>query len=108
MRRSWRSGKTGSRFVDCLQRCERNRAVPLRTRRFQRSGQPEESPWRRCGDPGGAERPDRVSLIATNDANEIVRYRSERGDFRDLDSLKKVPGVDAAILEERKDRIAFR
>ena len=46
--------------------------------------------------------------ITSNDAIEIVRYRSDHGDFDDLDGLKKVPGIDATVLEERKDRVAFR
>ena len=46
--------------------------------------------------------------IPPKQAEEIVRYRAEHGEFTDLDSLKKVPGVDAMVLEERKDRIAFR
>jgi competence protein ComEA len=46
--------------------------------------------------------------IPSKQAEEIVRYRTEHGDFTDLDSLKKVPGVDATVLEERKDRITFR
>jgi competence protein ComEA len=46
--------------------------------------------------------------IPPTHAEEIVRYRTEHGEFADLDGLKKVPGVDAAVLEERKDRITFR
>ena len=46
--------------------------------------------------------------IPPQQAEEIVRYRAERGEFTDLDSLKRVPGVDAKVLEERKDRITFR
>jgi competence protein ComEA len=48
-----------------------------------------------------------VLAITAPQAEEIVRYRSEHGAFTDLDGLKKVPGLDAAVLEERKDRIAF-
>ena len=46
--------------------------------------------------------------IPSTQAEEIVRYRAEHGEFKDLESLKKVPGVDAMMLDERKDRIAFR
>jgi competence ComEA-like helix-hairpin-helix protein len=46
--------------------------------------------------------------IPSKEAEEIVRYRAAKGEFKDMDSLKNVPGVDAKVLEERKDRIAFR
>jgi competence protein ComEA len=49
-----------------------------------------------------------VLAIPSKEADEIVRYRAEKGEFKDLESLKNVPGVDAKVLEERKDRIAFR
>ena len=49
-----------------------------------------------------------VLAIASSQAAEIVRYRTENGAFKDLDSLKKVPGIDAGVLEDRKDRIAFK
>ena len=37
----------------------------------------------------------------------IVAYRDKNGKFKSLDDLKKVPGLDAAKIEEKKDRIAF-
>jgi len=46
--------------------------------------------------------------LSASTAGAIVRYRMESGDFADLESLKKVPGIDAALIEERKDRIAFK
>ena len=49
-----------------------------------------------------------VLSIPSKEADEIVRYRAANGEFKDLESLMKVPGVDAKVLEERKDRIAFR
>jgi competence protein ComEA len=49
-----------------------------------------------------------VLAIPSKQAEEIVRYRAEHGEFKDLDSLKRVPGLDAMVMEERKDRIAFR
>ena len=48
-----------------------------------------------------------VLAIASKEADEIVRHRAANGEFKDLDSLKKVPGVDMKVLEERKDRITF-
>lgn len=37
----------------------------------------------------------------------IVDYRTKNGSFKDLTALEKVPGVDAKVLEQRKERIAF-
>ena len=36
-----------------------------------------------------------VLAIPAKVAEEIVRYRAEKGEFKDLESLKNVPGVDA-------------
>lgn len=46
--------------------------------------------------------------ISPKDADAIVKYRMENGQFKDLDGLKKVPGVDANAIEERKDRVVFK
>jgi competence protein ComEA len=46
--------------------------------------------------------------IDAKQADAIVLYRTANGEFKDLDSLKKVPGVDANVIEGRKDRIAFK
>ena len=40
-------------------------------------------------------------------AEAIVKRRNVKGDFKTLDDLKAVPGVDPVKLAERKDRIAF-
>lgn len=45
--------------------------------------------------------------ISGMDAEAIVKYRTDHGDFKDWDSLAKVPGIDAKALEAKKDRIAF-
>jgi competence protein ComEA len=50
---------------------------------------------------------DIVGLSAST-AEAIVRYRMGNGEFADLESLKKVPGIDAGLIEERKNRIAFK
>jgi competence ComEA-like helix-hairpin-helix protein len=42
--------------------------------------------------------------IPTKSAEAIVRYREEKGDFKSLDDLKKVPNVDVMRIEARKDR----
>jgi competence protein ComEA len=46
--------------------------------------------------------------IPPKDADALVRYRTENGEFKDLDGLKKVPGVDASAIEQRKDRVVFK
>jgi competence protein ComEA len=46
--------------------------------------------------------------ITPENAAAIVRYRTANGEFKDLDGLKKVPGLDAAVIEDRKGRIAFK
>jgi competence ComEA-like helix-hairpin-helix protein len=45
--------------------------------------------------------------LTAKDADAIVAYRGAHGDFKDFDSLSKVPGVDAAKLTAKKDSIAF-
>jgi competence protein ComEA len=40
-------------------------------------------------------------------AQAVVKYRDEHGVFKTLDDLKKVPGVNAAKLDARKDRVVF-
>lgn len=41
-------------------------------------------------------------------AEAIVRQRTETGPFRDVEGLKKVPGVDGGVLQSRRDRIEFQ
>jgi competence protein ComEA len=45
--------------------------------------------------------------LSAKDADAIVKYRTDHGDFKDWDSLAKVPGVDTAKLTAKKDSIAF-
>ena len=40
-------------------------------------------------------------------ATAIVRYREQNGAFKTVEDLKKVPGVDAAKIEAKKDRLEF-
>jgi len=49
-----------------------------------------------------------VLEISSSESAAIVRYRADHGDFQDLENLKKVPGANAKLLEERKDRIVFK
>jgi competence protein ComEA len=37
----------------------------------------------------------------------ILEYRAKNGDFKSLDDLKKVPSIDAAKIDAKRDRIVF-
>jgi competence protein ComEA len=37
----------------------------------------------------------------------IVKYRSENGNFKSAEDLKKVPGLDAKKIDEKKDLLTF-
>jgi len=41
------------------------------------------------------------------DGENVVRYRDEHGRFATIDDLRKIPGLDAAKIEARKDRFVF-
>jgi len=45
--------------------------------------------------------------LTAKDADTIVKYRTDHGDFKDWDSLAKVPGIDTAKLTAKKDSIGF-
>lgn len=45
--------------------------------------------------------------LAAKDAQAIVSYRKENGDFKSTADLKKVPGIDPAKIEAMKDRLEF-
>ena len=40
-------------------------------------------------------------------ADAVVQYRKQNGDFKTLDDLKKVTGLDAKMLDSKKDHISF-
>lgn len=42
-----------------------------------------------------------------SEAAAVVDYRTKNGKFKSLEDLKKVPGVDFAKFEAKKDRLAF-
>ena len=48
----------------------------------------------------------RLSL-KRSEASAILRYRKEHGDFKSIEDLLKVPGIDAAKIEAKKDRLVF-
>jgi competence protein ComEA len=45
--------------------------------------------------------------LRRSEAAAIVEYRGKNGPFKSVEDLKKVPGVDAAKIEAKKDRLAF-
>jgi len=45
--------------------------------------------------------------LSAKDADAIVKYRTDHGDFKDWDGLAKVPGIDTAKLTAKKDSIVF-
>lgn len=48
-----------------------------------------------------------VLELASTEASAIVSYRATSGEFKALDDLKNVPGLDFRKVEARKDRITF-
>ena len=53
--------------------------------------------------------PEIAPVLAVSDATAqaIVKRRTQNGSFKTIEELKKVPGVDAAKLEGRRDRVVF-
>lgn len=45
--------------------------------------------------------------LRRSQAAAVIAYRKEKGDFKSLEDLKKVPGLDTAKLDEKKDRIVY-
>jgi competence protein ComEA len=45
--------------------------------------------------------------LPRSQAAAIIAYRTKNGDFKSIEDLKKVPGVDVAKIEARKDRLQF-
>jgi len=48
----------------------------------------------------------RLSL-KRSEASAIIRWRKANGGFQSIEDLKKVPGIDFARIEAKKDRLAF-
>ena len=46
--------------------------------------------------------------LPRSQAAAIIEYRTKHGDFKSIADLKKVPGVDAAKIEAKKERLAFQ
>jgi competence protein ComEA len=41
------------------------------------------------------------------EAAAVVKYRADKGAFKSVDDVKKVPGLDAKKIEAQKDRLVF-
>ena len=48
-----------------------------------------------------------VLELSGDEASAIVNHRTSSGEFKNLDDLKKVAGLDFSKVETKKDRIAF-
>lgn len=46
--------------------------------------------------------------LRRSQAAAIIEYRDKNGPFKSLDDLKKVPGLDPAKLDAKKDRLSFQ
>ena len=49
----------------------------------------------------------KILALTPDQAAAIVAYRDKNGKFAKLDDLKKVPGLDAAKIDAKKNSIAF-
>ena len=45
--------------------------------------------------------------LSAKEAQAIVRYREEKGSFKSIEDVEKVPGLDAKKIEAKKDRLTF-
>src|SRR6202161_1970626 len=45
--------------------------------------------------------------LRRSEAAAIIEYRTKNGPFKSIDDLKKVPSIDAAKIEAKKDRLIF-
>lgn len=46
-------------------------------------------------------------LLRRSQAKALLAYREENGDFKSLDDLRKVPGLDFAKIQTKKSLIVF-
>lgn len=45
--------------------------------------------------------------LSAKEAEAIVHYREEKGSFKSVEDVEKVPGVDSKKIEAKKDRLTF-
>ena len=48
-----------------------------------------------------------VLSVTQKDADAIIEYRKTNGEFKDFDTLCKVPGIDVEKLKQGRDAVAF-
>ena len=48
-----------------------------------------------------------VLEITPAQADAIVKYRTDHGDFKSVDDIKKAPGLETAKLDTKKDRVVY-
>lgn len=46
-------------------------------------------------------------LLGRSQAKAVIQYRTEHGNFKTMDDLKKVPGLDFKKIEAKKDLLVF-
>ena len=53
---------------------------------------------------------DMVALlgISSSEADAIVKYRMSNGDFKSLDEMKNVPGIDISKFDAKKSQLQFQ
>ena len=45
--------------------------------------------------------------LSAKEADAMVHYRQEKGSFKSVEDVEKVPGLDAKKIESKKDRLTF-
>jgi competence protein ComEA len=45
--------------------------------------------------------------IPKDQSAAIIKHRESNGDFKSVEDIQKVPGVDAALIEAKKNRLTF-
>jgi competence protein ComEA len=45
--------------------------------------------------------------LSAKEAEAIVHFREDKGNFKSIEDVEKVPGVDAKKIEAKKDRLTF-
>jgi len=48
-----------------------------------------------------------ILSLKRSQAAAIIQYRETHGKFKTIEDLKKVPGIDPAKVEAKKDRLIF-
>jgi competence protein ComEA len=46
-------------------------------------------------------------LLLRSQAKAVIEYRIQHGDFKSIDELRKVPGLDFQKIESKKSRLVF-